>query len=200
MNINEIPSAQVIPLAGGQLYFLPEWLDSASADELYTQLLQVVGWRQDVIKIYGKEHPLPRLQAWYGDSQCSYRYSGMTLSPQPWLPELKGIRNQLQEQTAQRFNAVLVNLYRDGRDSNGWHADNEPELGERPVIASISLGETRRFRLRSVDDKTKTLTLDLPHGSLILMGAGIQEHWQHQITKTARKVGPRINLTYRQVY
>ncbi len=182
-----------------ELLWWPQWLSSTDSRSLFEQLYKKANWRQEQITLYGKEHPVPRLQAWYGDAGAAYGYSGIALEPEPWLPELESLRQAVQQASGEMFNSVLVNLYRDGQDSNGWHADNEPELGERPVIASVSLGETRRFRFRAQLDKQQTHALDLPDGSLLVMGAGTQQHWQHQITKTRRAVGPRINLTFRRV-
>ena len=135
-----------------------------------------------------------------GDAQAHYQYSGLSLSPQPWLPTVKAIRRKIEKRCCHRFNSVLINLYRDGKDSNGWHSDNEPELGENPVIASLSLGATRRFRLRHKYRKALApYSIDLPHGSLLLMAGTTQQYWQHCLSKTARQVGPRINLTFRWV-
>ena len=192
-------AAEVIELEGGTLWYQPCWLPVDEANQLYCCLLDQVHWQQGRIKLFGQEHLIPRLQAWYGDPCAQYSYSGLGLQPLPWLPQLLNLKERLTAASGTPLNSVLVNLYRDGRDSNGWHADNEVELGFEPVIASVSLGATRRFRLRNIKDKSKTLAFDLPHGSLFIMGAGIQQHWQHQLSKTARKVNPRINLTYRRI-
>ncbi len=190
---------EIIDLDPGRLWYWPGWMASGQADDLYRQLLDEVSWQQDSIRLFGKFHKLPRLQAWYGDPGTSYQYSGLQLSSRPWIYPLQVLRNKLSSQLGYPFNSVLLNHYRNGQDSNGWHADNEPELGCSPVIASISLGAVRRFRLRSNCDRKRTLMLDLEHGSLLLMGAGVQENWQHQLAKTTRPVQGRINLTYRNI-
>lgn len=190
---------ECIRLEGGNLLYWPNWLPQDQASALFDSLHGQVNWQQDRIVIFGKEHPIPRLQCWYGNPDAAYSYSGLKLSPNPWLPELESVKNALEPLAKSSFNSVLVNLYRNGQDCNGWHADNEPELGPSPVIASVSLGATRRFRLRQINNKTQTLSLDLLQGSLLIMEAGIQENWQHQLAKTAKPVGARVNLTYRCV-
>ncbi|MCL6270913.1 alpha-ketoglutarate-dependent dioxygenase AlkB [Sansalvadorimonas sp. 2012CJ34-2] len=190
---------EIIELTPGQLSYWPEWLAEHQANRLFDLLLDKVKWRQDVITIFGKTHSIPRLQAWFGDPGTQYQYSGMVLEPSPWPDILKPLRDRVSSEAGEPFNSVLVNLYRTGSDSNGWHADNEPELGKSPVIASLSLGAVRRFRLRNISDKTRTMTLDLPSGSLLVMGKGVQENWHHQLAKTSRDVGPRINLTFRRI-
>ena len=181
------------------LRYQPHWLVPERADQLFEQLLAEVSWRQDTINLFGSAHNLPRLQAWYGDPGTRYSYSGLSMEPLSWLPGLAELRLELQNSLQLPFNSVLVNLYRNGRDSNGWHADNEPELGPHPAIASVSLGATRRFRLRKISDKRQTHAIDLAHGSLLVMESGVQEIWQHQLAKTARPVAERINLTFRNI-
>jgi alkylated DNA repair dioxygenase AlkB len=151
--------------------------------------------------MFGKEVPQPRLTAWYGDPAAQYTYSGLTWEPRPWTPTLLDLRRRLEAATDARFNSVLLNYYRDGRDSMGWHADNEPELGAAPAIASLSLGASRRFRLRPYRGGLThpSFSLDLPTGSLLLMRGPTQQHWQHELPKTARPVGPRLNLTFRWI-
>ncbi len=181
----------------------PGWLSPGAAAEFFAALRAAVAWRQDRIRLFGRSHDLPRLQAWYGDRGTDYVYSGIPLEPLPWLTPLRELGERLAATLAQgegeRFNSVLCNLYRDGRDSNGWHSDDERGLGPEPVVASISLGATRRFRMRPKRGRGEAITLDLPSGSLLVMGAGAQAHWQHTLAKTARTVGERINLTYRRV-
>lgn len=181
----------------------PAWLGPGPAAALFAALRASVAWRQDRIRLFGRSHELPRLQAWYGDRGTDYVYSGIAMEPLPWLAPLAELRERLAATLAQaedeRFNSVLCNLYRDGRDSNGWHSDDERVLGPEPVVASVSLGATRRFRMRPKGGQAEAITLDLPSGSLLVMGAGAQAHWQHTLAKTARDVGERINLTYRRV-
>ena len=161
------------------------------------RLLAEIDWRQDEARIMGRTVALPRLTAWYGDA--GYRYSGIDNPPRPWLPlllELKGVAETL---AGARFNSVLLNLYRDGRDGMGWHSDDERSLGPEPVIASLSFGATRRFRLKHKTRTDHVLALDLPSGSCLVMAGSLQHHWRHALPKTARPVGPRVNLTFRLI-
>ncbi|MDX2029656.1 MAG: alpha-ketoglutarate-dependent dioxygenase AlkB [Blastocatellia bacterium] len=176
-------------------FFAPE-----ECVRLMQSLLAETAWGQGEIRIYGRRYAEPRLTAWHGDEGKSYSYSGIVLQPRPWTPLLAGIRERVDAAAGAPFNSVLLNLYRDGRDSNGWHQDNEPELGENPVIASVSFGATRRFQLRhKVRRELPRIDLDLEDGSLLLMAGATQHFWQHQIPKTARPVGARINLTFRVI-
>lgn len=190
-----------IALPHADLRFDPAFLPPAAASALLTQLIAEVAWEQRAIRIFGQEIPQPRLTAWYGDPAVRYTYSGLSWEPQPWTPALQALRQRVEAATGTRFNSVLLNYYRDGRDSMGWHADDEPELGPAPAIASVSLGATRRFRLRPKGGLIHApLGLDLPSGSLLLMAGPTQQHWQHALPKTARPVGPRLNLTFRWVH
>ncbi len=143
--------------------------------------------------------PLPRLTAWYGDEGKSYTYSGIEQHPDPWTPTLKLIKSKVEEILEVTFNTVLLNLYRDGKDSVSWHSDDELELGENPIIASVSFGAVRRFSLKHKISKDYKIDLDLPNGSLLLMKGETQHFWQHQIAKTSKSVQPRINLTFRMI-
>ena len=190
---------QIVELDQANLSMIPDFL-STGWPRVYDRLLKETPWQQDVIKLYGREILIPRLQAWYGDKHCQYSYSGIQLSPHPWTPLLQDLKEQVESACKAKFNSVLLNLYRDGQDSNGWHSDDEPELGEQPVIASLSLGATRRFRLRHRQQKaTPPISLDLEGGSLLVMAGETQKYWQHCITKTRKPVGPRINLTFRKI-
>jgi alkylated DNA repair dioxygenase AlkB len=146
--------------------------------------------------VYGKRYVQPRLTAWYGEAR--YTYSGLTLQPLPLTPLLEQLRAAVEHATGRRYNSVLLNYYRDGADSMGMHSDDEPELGAEPVIASLSYGATRTFTLRHKRSK-RTVKLDLTDGSLLLMAGKFQANWHHGIAKTAKVVGPRINLTFRFV-
>ena len=171
-----------------------------SAVEVLGQLIDEIPWRQEDITLWGKTHKQPRLISWYGDPGASYTYSGTRLEAQPWTSLLAEIRKKVEQAAGFEFNSVLLNYYRDGRDSMGFHSDDEPELGPNPVIASLSLGETRRFVMKHRHDKSvPDLRLDLPGGSLLLMRGETQSHWKHGITRTARACGPRVNLTFRRV-
>lgn len=193
-------SLQSLPLPGAELLFAPAFLSAAEATALLAHLTAAAAWEQRTIRLFGQQFPQPRLTAWYGDAGARYTYSGLAWEPRPWLPALAALRQCLETATSTRYNSVLLNLYRDGRDSMGWHADDEPELGPAPAIASLSLGAGRRFRLRPRPGLSHPpLSIDLPHGSLLLMRGSTQQHWQHALPKTARPVGPRLNLTFRWV-
>ena len=169
-------------------------LAAPDADRLFDQLIAGIDWRQEIARVMGRRVPIPRLTAWHGEA--GYVYSGIRMPPAPWSRPLLEIKVIAEACAGQAFNSVLLNLYRDGRDSVSWHADNEPGLGRNPVIASLSLGAVRRFQMkhRALGHR---LSLDLPHGSCLVMAGPTQHHWLHQVPKTARPVGPRINLTFR---
>ena len=188
-------------LPQADLLFDPDFLPAAEANALLAHFIADVAWEQRAIRMFGRELPQPRLTAWHGDPAARYTYSGLTWEPCPWTPALLDLRQRLEATTGGRFNSVLLNYYRNGRDSMGWHADNEPELGPTPVIASLSLGATRRFRLRPIGSRAGLVPigLDLPNGSLLLMRGPTQHYWQHALPKTARPAGPRLNLTFRWV-
>ena len=178
------------------LKYFPNWLSYQEADDLLTTSVEEVPWRQDFIHMMGKKIPIPRLQNWYCETGASYTYSRINLLALEFPSWMEDLRRRVELSTGEIFNAILVNYYRDGKDSNDWHSDDEKELGEYPVIASISIGAERVFHLRHKVTKQK-LKMNLPHGSLLLMGAGVQEYWQHKLSKTSLQVGPRINLTLR---
>ena len=179
-----------------------QFLRPDAATALLAELTTTIAWRQEPIKLFGKEVLQPRLTAWHGDPAARYQYSGLALEPHPWTPALQQLRAQVEAATGTRFNSVLLNLYRSGQDSMGWHADNEPELGPAPVIASVSLGGTRRFRLKPRDLQRTPhapVSLELTAGSLLVMRGCTQRYWLHAVPKTARPAGPRLNLTFRAV-
>ena len=176
--------------------YFPNWLTYQEADDLLTTSIEKVPWRQDFIYMMGKKIPIPRLQNWYCETGASYTYSRINLLALEFPSWMEDLRRRVELSTSETFNAVLVNYYRDGKDSNDWHSDDEKELGAYPVIASVSIGAERVFHLRHKVTKQK-IKMNLPHGSLLLMGAGIQEYWQHKLSKTSLQVGPRINLTLR---
>jgi alkylated DNA repair dioxygenase AlkB len=180
--------------------FTQRFYAQAEADALAATLIASVEFEQQTLKIFGREVAAPRLSAWYGDPGANYAYSGLRLEPKTWLPTLAEIRTKLTQATGCRFNSVLLNFYRDGRDSMGWHSDDEPELGEEPTIASLSFGGTRRFLLRHrTRPELDTLELLPSHGSLILMAGTTQAAWKHAVPKTARPAAPRLNLTFRTI-
>jgi len=189
-----------IDLPDGALRLWPEAFAAIEAGELFDGLRHGIDWQQEEVVIFGARRPVPRLVAWHGDASAHYTYSGTPHVPRPWTPQLQRIREHVERLSGAGFNAVLLNLYRDGRDGMGWHADDEPELGPAPVIASVSFGATRRFCLRHRRRKELKLDLSLGHGSLLLMAGSTQRHWVHAVPKTTRLVGERINLTFRRVH
>jgi alkylated DNA repair dioxygenase AlkB len=193
------PDSCALELFEGEATLWPVAFEATEAGELFDQLRREIDWQQEEILLFGRRLPVPRRVAWHGDTGASYTYSGTRHDPLPWTPVLERVRSRVTGLTGAHFNAVLLNLYRDGRDGMGWHADDEPELGRDPVIASVSLGATRRFCLRHRRRKDQRLDLSLTHGSLLLMSGATQHHWVHALPKTAVPVGERINLTFRRV-
>ena len=179
------------------------FLAPGEAEACLHQLWRELAWEQREITLFGRRVLQPRLIAWYGDQDASYSYSGLQLEPRPWHPLLSALKSKVEEVSGSRFNSVLANAYRDGNDSMGWHSDDEPELGRRPMIASVSLGAERTFLLRRAStfrqpgEKSRKLLLD--HGSLLVMRGDSQQHFQHAVPKTRSETGLRINLTFRLV-
>jgi len=188
-----------LALPGADLAFDPHWLPAPEADALLATLQAGVAWDVHRLRLFGREVPSPRLSCWIGDPEAVYIYSGTRFTPHPWPPVLQALRARLTDALGTDFNSVLANLYRDGRDAMGWHSDDEPELGPAPVIASLSLGATRRFLFKSRDGNAHRLALELPHGSLLVMRGATQRRYRHALPRTARPVGPRINLTFRWI-
>ena len=186
-------------LPDSEMSYIPNFLSSDLATRYFEELLNCIPWRQDPITLFGKTHPQPRLTSLHAHTLDSYSYSGIVMRPQPMTETLQQIENKIYELCDASFTTVLLNMYRNGKDSNGWHADNEPELGKNPVIASVSLGAPRFFHLRHNLDPKQRYKIILEHGSLLLMGGATQHFWKHQVAKTSKKVGPRINLTFRKV-
>ncbi|PSJ44808.1 alpha-ketoglutarate-dependent dioxygenase AlkB [Zobellella endophytica] len=184
-----------ITLTQGRLLWWPDAF-AAEADAWFARLRCEIPWQQHRLRLFGRELDEPRLSCWMGEA--AYRYSGQTRAPEPWHPLVAEIGRRLAELCGQPFNGVLLNLYRDGRDSMGWHADDEPELGAEPVIASVSLGAARCFVLRHPGSGERR-RLELGHGSLLVMAGEMQHHWQHALPKTAGIDRPRINLTFRRL-
>jgi len=189
-----------LDLPGADVTFAPAWLTIDEADRLLSLLRDELPWEVHRIRMFGRVVDSPRLSAWIGDADATYRYSGTRFVPHPWTPVLLALRDRVAEACGTRFNSVLCNRYRDGNDSMGWHSDNEPELGREPVIASLSFGAARRFRLRHRTDPTRRLDIDLESGSLLLMRGATQENYRHDLPRTKRAVGERINLTFRLIH
>lgn len=189
----------VLDLPDAEIIYYPQLFDKEQADTIYYELLKEIAWQQDNITVYGKTHPQPRLTALYGNDGKPYSYSNITMKPKPWNSLLQKIKYYIEASTECQFTTVLLNQYRDGKDSNGWHADNEKELGTNPIIASLSLGAERVFQLKhnTISEAKKNIILE--HGSLLLMKGSTQHFWKHQIPKTTKPIGNRINLTFRSI-
>ncbi|MCF6755290.1 alpha-ketoglutarate-dependent dioxygenase AlkB [Pseudomonas balearica] len=190
---------QRIELADAELLYCRAWCPPQEADRWLRELIATLPWSQPSIRLFGRQVKVPREVAWIGDPEARYRYSGLDNQPSPWTPLLAAIRQRLERELGRPFNGVLVNHYRDGQDAMGWHSDDEPELGCDPLVASLSLGATRRFDLRRKGQTRIAHSLELEHGSLLVMGGLTQHHWQHQIARTTRVHAPRVNLTFRQI-
>jgi alkylated DNA repair dioxygenase AlkB len=189
-----------LPLPDADVRYAQGWLSPAEADAWFECLLDDIPWERHRLNLFGREVDCPRLSCWIGDPGAAYVYSRTRFEPHPWTPSLLSVRERVQAFCAAPFNSVLANLYRDGGDSMGWHSDDEPELGPQPVIASLSLGAERRFRLRrksSRETPAKPLGLPLAHGSLLRMAGDTQRHYQHDLPKLAGLTTARINLTFR---
>jgi len=187
-------------LPDAELYYLHHLPLAEPPHIVMGRLINEVPWRAENIFVWGRTYPQPRLIAWYGDAGKNYTYSGINLSPLPWTQALLDIKSRVEAATRTDFNSVLLNYYRDHRDSMGLHSDDEPELGAQPILASLSLGEERTFILRHKREKTlKPVRLKLASGSLLLMKGETQRHWKHGIDKETRPCGPRINLTFRRI-
>lgn len=184
-------------LPDSEISYCPHFLPADEANRYFGLFVETVPWQQDTITVFGKTYPQPRLTALYGDNGKPYAYSNIIMKPHTYTPELRALKELVERHVQTRFTSCLLNLYRDGKDSNGWHADNEKELGSNPIIASLSLGQERTFHLKHRKTKSLKHRMVLEHGSLLLMQGATQHHWLHQIPKTSKKVGPRVNLTFR---
>ena len=190
INLN-LPDADVV--------YYPHFFSEKKADRYFETLLNETNWQQDDITVFGKTYQQPRLTALYGENGKSYTYSGITMKPLPFTSLLKEIKDSIETITKETFTTVLLNLYRNGQDSNGWHSDDEKELGKNPVIASVSFGAERVFHLKHKADKNLKKSIQLQHGSLLTMKGSTQEKWKHQLPKTKKVDSPRINLTFRAI-
>jgi alkylated DNA repair dioxygenase AlkB len=189
-----------IPMLDAEVYYLGDLALGQKRDEILQRLIANIKWRQDTIVVWGRTYRQPRLVAWYGDRGIDYTYSGIRLSPMPWTELLLDIKRRVESVTRESFNSVLLNYYRDNRDSMGFHSDDEPELGENPVIASVSLGEERTLVLKhKVNKLAKSVRVRLASGSLLLMKGETQRWWKHGIAKETRRCGARVNLTFRRI-
>ena len=190
-------SAINLNLKGAEITYYPNFFNNNEADNYFKSLLANIEWKQDTITLFGKTHLQPRLTAFYADNKKNYKYSNIIMQPHTFKDDLLGIKNKIETDLKIKFTSCLANLYRNGSDSNGWHADDEKELGENPIIASVSFGAERDFHLKHTTDKLLKTKLILQHGSLLLMRGETQNNWLHQIPKTKKIIGNRINLTFR---
>jgi alkylated DNA repair dioxygenase AlkB len=191
---------QRLPVPDAEVYYLSQLDLPASNQELLQRLLEDVPWVEQEIFVWGKTHLQPRLVAWYGDDQARYTYSGIELEPRPWSPLLAAIKDRVELAATARFNSVLLNYYRNHRDSMGFHSDDEPELGKQPVIGSVTLGEERSFVMKHKRDRSLApVRLKLASGSLLVMKGDTQANWRHGINKLQSSCGARVNMTFRYI-
>lgn len=184
---------------GGEFIYYPDYFSKSDSDRYLNILVNSIEWRQDKMNMYGKEINFPRLTAWYGNGDKPYTFSGTTLPAKIWTPELLEIKAKIDTLGKVDFNSVLLNRYRTGDDWISWHQDAEKELGKNPVIGSVNFGATRKFQIRHLRTKEK-FEIELRHGSLLVMLGALQHNWQHQVPKTKKQVGERLNLTFRVIY
>lgn len=198
--LNLFPNEKIIlNLPDAVFEYYPNFFSKEKADELFKTLLKETPWQQDEITIFGKTHLQPRLTALYGNEGKPYSYSNIIMHPHQWNSLLTFIKEEIEEVCSQSFTTVLLNQYRNEKDSNGWHADNEKELGRNPIIASVSFGEERILKLKHNTNKEAKLSLILEHGSLLLMKEGSQIYYKHQVAKSSKPKKERINLTFRTI-
>jgi len=192
------PSQHEFSIKNGSYYFEENFFPKKYADALLERFVKNIEWKQESMNMYGKEVKFPRLTAWYGDDDKPYSFSGITLQPKPWTKELLYIKEQIEPIAGVTFNSVLLNLYRDGNDSISWHTDAEKELGQNPVIGSVNFGDTRTFQLKHIETGEK-ISIELAHGSMLIMKGELQHFWKHQVPKTSKKKQARVNLTFRVI-
>jgi alkylated DNA repair dioxygenase AlkB len=196
-----IKYSKQLPIEQGEVFYYSNFFDRETSDFLYQELEKNIQWTQEYIKFYGKSIALPRLTAWYGDPDKCYIYSGIEMKPLPWIEPLLFIKKEIELVAKVEFNSVLLNFYRDGKDGVAWHSDDEAELGEHPVIGSVSLGGSRRFMLKpKAKDSKQKYEIELDNGSFLLMAGETQKYWLHQVPKTQKQVKSRINLTFRIIH
>lgn len=191
-------AANLLPY-DGQAELYSHFLTPEENDHYLFRLEREIDWKQESIRLFGKAVMQPRLTAWYGEEGSTYRYSGLTMHPLPWTAALIVLKQRAEQVCGTYFNSALLNYYRDGKDSMGWHRDNEKELGPQPLIASLSLGAPRLFRFRHYMQRQESVSLVLSPGSLLVMGGDTQTHWQHALPKSSKPLPPRINITFRTI-
>lgn len=192
------PHQNILSAYPGEASYVPNFFSEKESQHYFTALENEIKWEQTTIKMYGKEVMQPRLTAWYGDEEAHYTYSGKINLPLPWLPVLQTLREKVEQHCNTSFNSVLLNLYRNGEDSMGWHRDNEVELGPMPIIASLSFGAQRDFIIRPYKKLSPRIVLPLQSGSLLIMKGEMQTYWEHALPKRRNCRSPRINLTFRK--
>jgi alkylated DNA repair dioxygenase AlkB len=181
------------------LEYYPDFIAEETGNQLLAKFIKEISWKQSTQKMWDKKYLTPRLTSWHGDIGTDYSVSGKIANPNPWTPELLMLKEKVEAVSGIRFNSVLLNYYRDANDSVAWHSDRESVLGKNPVIASLSLGQVRSFDIRNKANHSEHYSVRLEHGSFLLMKAGLQEHWEHRIAKSAKPMKARINLTFRVV-
>lgn len=189
---------QKIDLQDAVIFYSPYFIEGAEALQMFQTMKSNFPWESNQLKLFGKTFDVPRKEAYFADTGKTYGYSGKRLTLNPWNALLLDLKTKIESEVNHSFNACLANFYRDGNDSNGWHADNEPELGRQPIIASLSFGAKRKFRLKH-NETRETVNFDLTHGSLIIMAGKCQEYWKHEIPKQKKVKEARINLTFRKI-
>lgn len=199
MNIGGRPEPLHIDLPGADLVYYSCFFSLKESEKLMQALIRDIAWKHEKITLFGRQVWQPRLTAFYGDPDKPYSYSNISLDPNPWTAELNFIKERIEHESGHQFTSVLLNYYRDGQDSMGWHSDDEKELGSNPVIGSVSFGTARKFMLKHKKEKALKSSIVLENGSLLLMLGTTQHHWYHQIPKTKKPLGARINLTFRKV-
>jgi alkylated DNA repair dioxygenase AlkB len=193
------PPRKVLQTGETEVVYHSEFLPTVMAEHALHDLMLNAAWRQESMRIYGREAAFPRLTAWYGDPGHSYAFSGLVMHPEPWTPLLTDIKTWVEQLSAETYNSVLLNLYRSGSDSISWHSDDERELGPNPTVASVSFGGSRRFMIRERQTKQVVAEVLLEHNSLLVMRGAMMKLYQHQIPKTSAHVAPRVNLTFRTI-
>lgn len=189
-----------LPIPEAEIFYYPNFYAAEKSNRLFATLLKETEWQEDDITIFGKTYKQPRLTALYGDKEKQYKYSNIVMFPKKFSKTILDIKDDIEKECPKAFTSVLLNLYRDGSDSNGWHSDNEKELGNLPFIASLSLGAKRMFQLKHITDASQRFKIELANGSLLLMGGETQKNYKHQLPKTKRPLTQRINLTFRTIY
>lgn len=189
---------ELVSLNNGEYRYFPNFFNRKNADRMFHAFEENIEWKQEEMQMYGKILKFPRLTAWYGDDDKPYSFSGITLKPLPWSKELLEIKKLIEPISEVEYNSVLLNLYRDGNDSISWHSDDEKELGQNPIIASVNFGAERDFQLKNKATGEK-VNIKLQHGSLLIMQGAMQHHWLHQVPKRKNVNQARVNLTFRVI-